>query len=113
MRIGVYRKLSNLEFFCKSFVSIKHLRKNFMPICPRVFLSDQTPAQRSPPPSCPHPPLVNPDRKMHYAFDMKFGRVILCNVTKKMVEKKIKIAAIGMMKSLIMSFVLKNYAKNG
>ena len=29
-------------------------------------------------------PCVNPDRKN--AFDMKFGAVILCNVTKKMVE---------------------------
>ena len=36
---------------------------------------------------------------------MKFGTVILCNVTKKLVEKKFKIAAITTMASLIMSIV--------
>ena len=44
---------------------------------------------------------------------MKFGTVVLCNVTKKMVEKNFKTAAIGMMTSLIMPLFLKNYAKNG
>ena len=42
---------------------------------------------------------------------MKFGTDILCNVTKKWQKKKIKIAAIGMMTSFIMSSFLKNYAK--
>ena len=48
---------------------------------------------------------------------MKFDTVILCNVKKyfvifkKTVKKKFKIAAIGMMTSLIMSIFLKNYAK--
>ena len=55
---------------------------------PRVFLSD-------------------------YAFDMKFGTVILSNVTKKMVEKFFKIAAIGLMTTQIMLIFLKNYAING
>ena len=45
---------------------------------------------------------------------MKFGTVILCNVTKNMVEKKkFKIATIGIMTSLSVSFFKKNYAKNG
>ena len=47
------------------------------------------------------------------AFDMKFDTVILCKVTKKMIEKKFKIAAIRIMTSLIISIFLKNYAKNG
>ena len=37
---------------------------------------------------------------------MKFGTVIFCNVTKKLVEIKIKIAAIATMTSLIKSIVL-------
>ena len=41
------------------------------------------------------------------AFDMKFGTVILCYVTKKKVEKNFKIAAIGMMTSLIVSIFLE------
>ena len=41
------------------------------------------------------------------AFDMKFGTVILCYVTKKMVEKNFKIAAIGMMTSIIVSIFLE------
>ena len=47
------------------------------------------------------------------AFDVKFGTVILCNVTKKWYKRIFKIAAIGMMASLIISIFLKNYAKNG
>ena len=47
---------------------------------------------------------------------MKFGTVILCNVTKNLEQSYFvmlqKIAAIGMMGSLIMASFLKNYAKN-
>ena len=44
---------------------------------------------------------------------MKFGIAIFCNVTKEIVEKKFKIAAIEMMTPLIMSIFMKNHAKNG
>ena len=44
---------------------------------------------------------------------MKFGTVILCNVTKKWWKKTLKIAAKWMITSLTMSNFLQNYAKNG
>ena len=42
---------------------------------------------------------------------MKFGTGTVCNVTRKR-QKKIKIVAIEMMTSFIMSIFLKNYTKN-
>ena len=54
----------------------------------------------------PSPPLpcVNLDRKMLLTWNLA---VIPCYVTKKMIEKIFKIAAIGMMTSLIMSIFLE------
>lgn len=44
---------------------------------------------------------------------MKFGAVIICDVTLKWQEKYFEIAAIGMMTSLIMLIYFNNSAKNG
>ena len=54
----------------------------------------------------PPPPLCKSWKEN--ASGRKFGTVIL-----KMIETIFKIAALGMTMSLIMSILLKNYAKNG